>query len=127
MVTAGFPANAAGRMLDVFVRNEGTLPQRFYAVRAEFNTVNERAVRLWNGMRFRIIGAPDPQLTSNSQRSYQRSIDPIALRRSGITGFVGEVTKDKLFQAIVKKFVYHTMEQSGIPTNVSLPGSNQTR
>ncbi|KAF8124336.1 hypothetical protein EV363DRAFT_710904 [Boletus edulis] len=38
MVTAGVPANAAGRMLDIFVRNEGTLPQRLYAVRAEFNT-----------------------------------------------------------------------------------------
>ncbi|KAG6374193.1 hypothetical protein JVT61DRAFT_4847 [Boletus reticuloceps] len=109
MVTAGVPANAAGRMLDVFVRNEGTLPQRLYAVRAEFNTVNERAVRLWNA----------------NVATLQRSIDPIALRRSGITGFVGEVTKDKLFQAIVKNIVYRTMEQSGIPTNVSLPGSNQ--
>jgi len=54
-----------------------------------------------------------------------RTINPVALRRSSVNGFIGEATKDKLFRAIVKNIVYRTMEQYGIPTKVSLPGSSQ--
>ena len=55
-----------------------------------------------------------------------RGIDSASLRRSGINQFVGEVTRNKLFQSIIKNVVYHTMVQHGIPTNVSIPGATQT-
>lgn len=54
-----------------------------------------------------------------------RTIDATALRQSGVNEFIGDVTKDKLFQAIVKNITYRTMEQYGIQTKVSLPGSTQ--
>ena len=54
-----------------------------------------------------------------------RTINPVALRRSGVNGFIGDAAKNKLFQAIVKNIVYRTMEQYGIPTKISLPGSTQ--
>lgn len=54
-----------------------------------------------------------------------RSINPIALTQSGINGFIGDATKDKLFQAIMRNMVYRSMEQHGIPTTVSLPGGTQ--
>ena len=52
-------------------------------------------------------------------------IDPAALRRSGINQFAGEVTKNKLFQSIMKNIVYRTMVQQGIPTKISIPGATQ--
>ena len=53
-------------------------------------------------------------------------IDPASLRRSGINAFVGGVTRDKLFQSIMKNIVYRTMVQHGISTKVSIPGAAQT-
>jgi len=55
-----------------------------------------------------------------------RTIDTTALRRPGVNEFIGDVTKDKLFQAIVKNITYRTMEQHGIQMKVSLPGSTRT-
>lgn len=49
----------------------------------------------------------------------------MALSRSGVNGFIGEATQNKLFQAIVRNIIYHSTEQHGIPTKVSLPGGTQ--
>jgi len=55
-----------------------------------------------------------------------RTIDTTALRRPRVNEFIGDVTKDKLFLAIVKNIAYRTTEQYGIQTKVSLPGGTQT-
>jgi len=95
-------------MLNVFVENKGTIVERLTLVRNYFNMSREESFRLF-----------DPN------QAISRTIDPAALRRSGVNGFIGEVTKDKMFRAIVKNVVYRTMEQHGITPKVSLLGSTQ--
>ena len=46
MHTAGVPKSAAGRMLDAFAKNEGTLAERLTAVRNHFNMSKEGAILL---------------------------------------------------------------------------------
>ena len=50
MRTAGVPKSPAGRMLDIFVKNNGTLVERLTAVRDQFNMSKEGAILLFKCM-----------------------------------------------------------------------------
>ncbi|KAF8550331.1 hypothetical protein OG21DRAFT_1514158, partial [Imleria badia] len=89
------------------------------------NVEDDVAVRLTN-MRDRFYSWKTGRTLYNADMDILSGIDPASLRRSGINTFVGGVTKDKLFQSIMKIIVYRTMVQHGIPTKNSIPGAAQT-
>ncbi|KAI9459360.1 hypothetical protein HD554DRAFT_1620366 [Boletus coccyginus] len=110
METVHLDPKTAGEIIDEFTRDsEGSPADRLTKLRDRFD-------RWKNGNK----------LLYKAELDILRGIDPASLRRSGINQFVGEVTKNKLFQSIMKNIVYRTMVQQGIPTNISIPGGAQT-
>ena len=98
MHTAGVPKVTAGKMLNIFVENTGSLVDRLTLVGNYFNMSRKDSFRLYDRTCSKIVsclGFP-AEITANQATS--RTIDPAALRRSSVNGFVGEVTKDKMFR-----------------------------
>ncbi|KAI9567497.1 hypothetical protein HD554DRAFT_2173261 [Boletus coccyginus] len=110
MATLHLDSKTAGEIIQKFTGDpEGDVADRLTKLRDRFDK-----------------SKTDGKLLYNSNIGILRGIDPASLRQSGISEFVGEMTKNRLFQSIMKNIVYRSMVQQGIPTNVSIPGAMQT-